>query len=396
MRFVSEPEKTQSDQTMKTSAIILSTLLLAASPLPAQTTEKISTEQLIEQLGDPDYEVRKRAEETLLKLGKKALESLEASAEKAEDPEIQWRAGRLIRRIQAGSEERGLSRRQDREPPGLPGRGPGAEVGRRSLQEVMEELDRVFDVEIRGLDENLHRDLERSMAELRKSLGDLEGMRGSFRSEGRGSGRSQSMSIGPDGVRVEITETDADGKKDTKVYEAEDMEAFREKYPGVLGEGGMNFGFRVGGVRIGDGLRMRSLPRLRLEPGTELRRLRIGGEPPVVESEGPKLGFYVGEISPAVRGYLELEPGRGLMVESVAEDTLAEKLELRSGDIVIEVNGRSIGEPADVSAALGEGDGGVTVKIIRRGREVTLGPVKSPAEGAVDEAKPMRLIRRIR
>jgi hypothetical protein len=236
----------------------------------------------------------------------------------------------------------------------------------------MKEMDRLFDTEFRGLEGNLRRDLARSMAELRKSLGDLEGMRGGVSVQGGGASRS--MSIGPDGVRIEITETDKDGNEETKVYEAEDLDSFREKHPGVLEEGGLNLEFGSGALRIGGGLRLRNLPRLRLDTGTEQELRR--GEPPVVESEGPKLGFYVGEISPAVRAYLELEPGRGLMVESVAEDTLAERLELHSGDIVIQVNGRSIGEPADVAVALSERDGEVTVRVIRRGVEVTLGPVK--------------------
>lgn len=389
---------------MKTTAFLLSTLLLltGTAALTAQDTGKVGIQQLIEQLGDTDYEVRKSAEKRLLERGRKALGPLQKSAKKHDDPEVQWRAGRLARRIEdrsAGKVSRRLGKRdgsRDRKAVGGDERKAGeAADPSRVIERVMRDLDRALLG--REFDDGVRHDLERAMEQmrssLRKSLGDLEldeRPRG-FRTR-RSDSHSMKMSSGPDGVRVEITEKGEDGKLETKVYEAEDMESFRKKHPGVL----KNSGVQVGGALGEDfpfGFRGRVvMPRIPRDGGRfrfefddaggqwgenrksgkkSLRRKPARVETEVAESERKRLGFYVGEISPAVREYLNLQGG--LMVKDVADGSIAAKIGLRQGDIVTRVGEKKIQDVDDVAAALEAiGDGKVVVTIIRRGRELKL------------------------
>ena len=388
---------------MKNTAFILSTLLLAGAPLPAQD-KKVDTERLIERLGDPDYQTRKAAEKKLLGLGEKALEALKRSAEKHDDPEVQWRAGRLVRRIQAGdkAEPGGLSKRDGKSKRDVARRerraGPGSGVRPdpdRIFDDVMKRLGRPFD---RGeFRDDVRKEIERAMQQVRKSLRDAKfdsgfdfdfsqgGVRIFDRKFGEdfdrnfsSSSKSMKMSSGPDGVRVEITEKG----KEPKVYEVPDMETFKKKYPGVLKDIEFRFDAEDFPFR---GRRMLDLfPKMRrfdvdvktdvkTDRKTDVETDRKADRKLEKKSSGKKLGFYVAEVSPAVREYLELDEDLGLGVESVTDGSLAEKVGLKKGDIVIRVGSRKIFSPADVSAALDAiGDDELRVHVIRRGREMTL------------------------
>jgi S1-C subfamily serine protease len=82
----------------------------------------------------------------------------------------------------------------------------------------------------------------------------------------------------------------------------------------------------------------------------------------------------VGEISPALRSHLGLAPEEGLLVEEVLPDTRAERLGLRRYDVLLTVNGMSVGDPADVREALEklEEDAAAHVTVVRLGKRVDL------------------------
>ncbi|MCA8954818.1 MAG: PDZ domain-containing protein [Planctomycetes bacterium] len=393
---------------MKTQAIVLSLLALAAgASLPAQESKPRSApkapkasesaqariDRLIEQLGDSDYKTRKAAEESLLREGEQARKALDHAAKHHDDPEVRWRAGRTVRLLDAP--KRGaLARRRDRsgedakDDAPRPSR-PGID---RTIEDAMREFERAFD----------HRSFDRIRGEVDRAMARLREQRDSAGARiGGSSSRSMTMRSGPDGVRVEITEKGKDGKPKTKVYEAEDMESFKRKFPKILDGAGLGDGLRI---RLGEDfdripfvrspfeLRPPSLPRL--QPPS-LPRLSPPGVPatPTVGS-GRKLGFFIGTISPAVRDYLDLDEGVGLMVETVQDGSAAARLGMRHGDILTKVGKRSIGSASDVAQALeGVGDhGSVSVQVLRKGRQLTLGPVplvESTKDGASDD-KPVR------
>jgi hypothetical protein len=238
-----------------------------------------------------------------------------------------------------------------------------------------------------------------SMTELRSYIGPKTSPFGSHGS---------SVQITPDGVRVEVRETNEDGESDTKVYEAPDMEAFKKKYPDVLKKAGATtFDFKGLGL---PGL----LPEIQWDSGRiELDKLVPGFDrkmltprvipfekafrPPVVGQptppraadavppKGRRLGVRIQDLPAALRDYLELAPGVGLMIESVQSGTLAASLRLRAGDIVVGISGKKIGSPSDVRDALSQIKKGedVEVAFIRRGerREASTKKVETAQAG---------------
>lgn len=366
----------------------LSAILLAgfaALPASAQETGKESREPraqeeqrdvkgLIRDLGDDSYKVRLDAERQLRALGEKAVDALKAAAEDTGDPEVQWRARRLLRQIQQG-DDGGLRRRPDRPDPSdrpwgwTPNR---PRTGFPDLDETFErlfrDLERDFGMDIprrRFFQDDFFQDLQQQMEDMRERM--QSGMQG-------GEGRSMSMQMGPDGVRVEVKTKNEDGEEETKVYEAPDLETFREKYPGVLenqGLGGFRFQFGPGG-RLWDD---RLLPRGFLTP-PNVTPQPLAPTPPtlVAPPEGKRLGVMVRE-----------EPDVGLYVEEVQEGTLAERLGIEAGDVVVKIGETTIREVADVQDALGAIDAGETVRVEvdRDGETVVLEAEKkvSPRSG---------------
>jgi tetratricopeptide (TPR) repeat protein len=79
---------------------LLASLALATEPAvptaPQATPRRIET--LINQLGDPAYQVRERAQQELIKLGYEAFDAL-VDAENNDDPEIAMQAGYLVRLV---------------------------------------------------------------------------------------------------------------------------------------------------------------------------------------------------------------------------------------------------------------------------------------------------------
>src|SRR5262245_23496134 len=213
-------------------------------------------------------------------------------------------------------------------------------------------------------------------------------------------GQSMSMQMGPDGVRVEVKTRNEKGEEESKVYEAPDLQTFKQKYPDVLPEHGLGFGLNFGWPGGRDGLRVWRMydgngpfqvtPHAWPTPAQphdlddhELDNTDVA--PQVLPPAGKRLGVVVKpEIPQQVRDYLGIEGG--LMVDQVQDDTLASALKLEAGDIVLEIAGTKIASTADVQQALGGIEAGkrVDVKIVRRGKELTLHADKpaAPADAA--------------
>jgi membrane-associated protease RseP (regulator of RpoE activity) len=161
-------------------------------------------------------------------------------------------------------------------------------------------------------------------------------------------------------VKVTVTKNG-----DTETYRAGSLDALKDSNPDVYDlvrkhfEGGM----------IGIG-RFPALP-----VPQPLHRLDMPptGEPPL-PAAGFRLGVWVGEMSDALRYHLDLGEGQGLLVESVVEGSLAEKIGVRHFDVIVKVNGTPVGSAADVAKALADvPEGGqVKVEVIRQGKPLDL------------------------
>lgn len=423
-------------RTLLLVSAILTGTTSAQDPVPTPPVglpAPAGAEHWIQRLGNDSYRVRLEAENKLRELGGKAKKALEAAAKDESDSEVQWRAKRLLRLLRQ-LEKAELQSRKGKDPsreesglverrrPGGRGQGPtierdarGRDVG--GIDDMREQFDRLFRrmEEMHGLDVPRHRffddtffqDLREQMRGGRMGFGPIGKGQIGKGPIGKGSvGSSKSVQIGPDGVRVEVTETGEDGKPETKVYDAPDMETFRKKHPGVLQESRGGLGLRMFGGGIDD-----IMDEMRVETGApqrgfewQLLKPRVipfdrGFQPERAEgmvpaapapATGRRLGILVKPIPQALRDYLEMAPGIGLMVDSIQEDTLAEALRLRSGDIVTKINGSKIGSAEDVGEALGaikKGDD-VEVEFLRRGERREAKTKKQ--HDAVMDAKPVR------
>ncbi len=375
----------------------------ATAPPAAGAKEKVerSVAAWIEQLGSDSFRQRVEAENALRELGDKALAELEVAARESSDSEVQWRARRLVRQIQRGDAAPGAlqrdPRRQDPQPGQLPQVQPRAPQTRRLPQGAAPDQ---FD--------DMQRRFDRMFGELERDFGiavprrsffgddfwkDITEQMEQMRQNGGGVGvqRGMSMRIGADGaVHVEIEQEGADGKAEKQVYDAPSLEEFHKQYPGVLqnqglGGHGLNTPFRFW-IGRGDQPGM-TLPRVL----TPLGQPQIDGPfvdvtPPgevhVAVASGEVLGVQVrAEIGADLREHLGLPEDQGLMVEAVTPDSLASAMGLQRGDIVLEVAGSAIADPADVRKALATVAPGKTVEVVclRKGARTRLEAEKPAA-----------------
>ena len=154
-----------------------------------------------------------------------------------------------------------------------------------------------------------------------------------------GSQRSFSMHRTPDGVRIEVEE-DVDGDTQTKTYEGDSLEALLEVHPeleGMLGGRGNQVapGGFGGGWQFGSGR----------EPFGWFNQAREQAFPFQQAPRRDVLGIRV--TTP--------ESGaEGLLIHDVVRGSLAAELGLRTGETLIQLDGRPIRSVEDVATALAE------------------------------------------
>lgn len=312
---------------MKRVSLLFAPMALAAAVL-AQGADDPA--ELVKKLGSDDYAVREEAQKKLIEMGEKAVPALE-DALKSDDLEVRLRAGRAIRAIrgeakQAEEKEAGAKKAEEPAPPGI-------------------------------------------------------------------QQKSTSFQIMPGKVVVTVTET-VDGKVVTKTYEASSMEELKEKYPELQIDS--RFQFRLGGrddfdmdkfwkewnsnfENFDDDMRKwqdetrreveamrRWLEHWRNQP----QRMRPDQR---LALPGGMLGVRASMPTQVLDAQLDLK-GRGLVVDAVEKDSLADRLGLVRFDILVELNGREIHGAEDVAAALHglAPEAKVSAKVIRRAQEVTL------------------------
>ena len=349
--------------------------------------ERVQIRQQIENLGSPDFEIRKRAAKKLEAYGKKARELLKETVRESDDAEQVWQARRLLRRMDEGrpSLKAQPRTRAQNWPQGRPQNRPGARgQGTRGQ--------RHFQIDMNGFPGFLQGDRPEEFAQrMREFLEQMQtqgfpsGMQGNVHSEGT------SVRMGPDGVEVDIQVVE-DGKKKRKNYKAKTMEELLQKYPELKGKvHGFTESLRIpsfGGSQIDDlereiqdmerrlqrflhddwvdpfpktglpggGSAPRKLTPHKLRP-QKLRPQKLPSRkstPHKLRSvDGPKLGVYVGtaDTRPVAR-FLGLPEGVGLWVEDRSDGSLAERLGLTKGDFLVKLGDRWIRGPQDVAKAL--------------------------------------------
>lgn len=100
---------------------------------------------------------------------------------------------------------------------------------------------------------------------------------------------------------------------------------------------------------------------------------------------GPRLGLRYQELDGQLADYFGLERDRGLLVVHVDPDTPAARAGLQAGDVLLEVDGRSIEDAPDLHRAVRELEEGTpaAVRVLRRGEEKTLEVIPEPGRERV-------------
>ncbi|MBI1851680.1 MAG: PDZ domain-containing protein [Planctomycetes bacterium] len=90
------------------------------------------------------------------------------------------------------------------------------------------------------------------------------------------------------------------------------------------------------------------------------------GESEATKASGPGfLGVMVQPLSEDRRKELEIETAAGVEIQSIVPGSPAEKAGLKSGDVILEVNGSSVGDAAELVAKIGSMKAGDKVEIVR-------------------------------
>ncbi len=311
---------------MKRAFFLLAPMALAAAVLAQGADDPAD---LVKKLGSENYAVREEAQRKLIEMGEKAVPALE-EALKSDDLEVRLRAGRALRAI--GGEAR--------------------------QAEKVAEAERVEQPAAPGVQQ-----------------------------------KSTSFQIMPGKVVVTVTET-VDGKVVTKTYEASSMEELKEKYPELQLDN--RFQFRFGSrddfdmdkfwrewnsnfENFDDDMR-----KWQDETRREVEAMRRWlehwrNQPQRMRPEqrlafpGGMLGVRASMPTQVLDAQLELR-GKGLVVDAVEKDSLADRLGLVRFDILVELNGREIRGAEDVAVALHglAPDAKVSAKVIRRAEQITL------------------------
>ncbi len=196
-------------------------------------------------------------------------------------------------------------------------------------------------------------DLERRLDELWKLHDSGRGLWSAPGAGGSSSSQSTQVEIGPDGVKVRVTE-DVDGQPTTREYSAATLDDLLEAHPELRGRIGVH-GASPSGPSFG--------PRF----DWFLRDPRGG-----VDAEDPLrarvrtdiLGVVLEELSADQRRDLSVAEGVGLRIARVEAGTIAERLGLKAGHILLELDGQPIRSRDDVTGRIRSRERGAEVRAV--------------------------------
>lgn len=328
-------------------------------PTPAKEEPKVNTDEikrLIRDLDADDITVRDKATDELKNIGKSALPLLEESA-KSDSPEVAWRSKIIINAIKKAE--------QKNEP-------QSDDSVSRKIGPTLKQFGNRFNIIINGATPGT---------------------------------KSFSMSQDSSGkIIVTITENDKDGKQNTKTYEANSTEEFKQKYPEIAKEYGIgekppvtidipDFDFddifkdmgRSWDKRLED--EMNKLRDMFNKKGSQLPKTSelenedaLPGQSSALSGTDLGLSMEAAEDSTLKEG-LEAKEGppdqvirAGVLVTKVEPFGLGEKMGLKQGDVIIDVNNTVIKSAWEcrrlLKTALGKGK--VNLTIIRNKKKETL------------------------
>jgi serine protease Do len=139
--------------------------------------------------------------------------------------------------------------------------------------------------------------------------------------------------------------------------------------PRVVAETPVNKRVEVVVMRDGKRTKLRAKVGILKEPGeTQLAS--------TAESHGPaEFGLRVQDLTPELAQRLGVDDGQGVVITSIEPGSPADEAELRSGDVILEVDRSEVSSVSDLRARLDAADDG-TLLLVRRGDATIFVPVK--------------------
>jgi S1-C subfamily serine protease len=92
-----------------------------------------------------------------------------------------------------------------------------------------------------------------------------------------------------------------------------------------------------------------------------------------ITANSPFAGATVANLSPALADELQLDPqAQGVVITTVADGSPAQSIGFQKGDVVVSVNGQTIGRPVDLAHIAGSGVRQWRVTIMRGGQQISV------------------------
>ncbi len=357
--------------------------VLAQEKNEAMTDSPIKPEKiqgLVKDLGHQKFEKREEAYGALRKIGEPAREELKKALD-SKDPEIRWRASRLLCLLDSEKTKRPSDDRLTRKILRLP------EELRREDGDALHDFDalsdhlntlfeglfdedempfrfRFFDHDFPRIETDIQKlleDFNRETGSLSIRVGEPGGHYQFMRTE-NGESYSFSLDIAPNGtVTARKESTDAEGNKKTEEYKADSLDEFKKKYPEVSKDFDLDgFSIEIDFPKVlGKGPR---------GLGLKLDRAPFGFER---KFYGKKvLGVYLDPVSDILRLHLGLDKDEGVVVKETAKGSFAEKVGIKAMDILTAINGSKVKDADDIRRVLSkiEKDDAVVVDVVRCGK----------------------------
>ncbi len=348
----------------------------------------VDMEKLISLLGDEKFARREAAHKKLGALGEEARPWLKKALDN-DDPEVRWRASRLLCALEEGKKE------THKKAPFPRGRAvdPSDESDRpnRRLFRFFDEDRNLFNEELSEHLNDLFGDLfeerfkpfhfhfpgnehfqiddlleqfERQTGELSIELQDSTSHY-NFQKTQNGDTVNFSLTLSAEGaVEARVRRIDKDGNEKEKVYSAENLDEFKKNHPEVVEE------FQLDGFQVSVQIpQMFGAPRQGL--GLRLDRAPFGFSR---KFHRKVLGVYTSEATPVLRTHLNIEKEAGLIVTETSKGSLAQRIGLVPMDVIVSINTKPVKNADDIRRIMSTVDDEqkVTVEIIRKGERQKL------------------------
>jgi membrane-associated protease RseP (regulator of RpoE activity) len=110
-----------------------------------------------------------------------------------------------------------------------------------------------------------------------------------------------------------------------------------------------------------------AVPRTPRAPRAPRIEFREGSEPLVIRTGRGRLGVRVEDLNGDLGQYFGVPDGKGALIVEVMKETPAERAGLKSGDVITRLGDRTISDASDLIEAVGEADGKVSLRVVRKG-----------------------------